>query len=52
MMSDRIMALLAFGMFVAFLGVLLWYVPRVDLGAVIAITVVLAAWDFFGPKKG
>jgi hypothetical protein len=52
MMSDRIMAFLAFAILTGFLAILVWYVPRLDLGAVIAITVVLAGWDFFGPKKG
>jgi hypothetical protein len=45
-MIDRIMALIAVVTLAAFLGVLVWKVPRVDLAAVIAITLGLAVWDF------
>ena len=50
-MSDRLMALLAFSVLVGFLGVLVVYVPRVDLTVAIAITVLLAGWDFFFAKE-
>lgn len=54
-MIDRILALVAIATLAAFLGVLVWKVPRVDLGAVIAITMGLAIWDFMtnaGRKSG
>ena len=44
---NLILKLTAFLVLVVFLGVLVWKVPRVDLGAVIAITILLAARDFF-----
>ena len=49
-MTDRILALLALIVFVAFLGIFIWKVPRLDLAAVIAITVALAIWDFLTTK--
>ncbi|MEX0956589.1 MAG: hypothetical protein WDZ83_15435 [Rhizobiaceae bacterium] len=45
-MTDRIMALVAAATLAAFLGILVWKVPRVDLATVIAITLALAIWDF------
>jgi hypothetical protein len=50
-MSDRLMAVLAYAILVAFLGVLVIYVPRVDLTIAITITVLLAGWDFFFAKS-
>lgn len=49
-MSQSVMKLLAFAVFVAFLGVLVWHVPRLDLGAVVLVTVALVGWDFFGRR--
>lgn len=49
-MSDRILALVGFAVLAAFLAVLVWHVPRLDLGAVIAVTLAFAAWDFFRRK--
>lgn len=46
-MTDRIMALVALSVLVGFLGILVWSVPRWDLGGVVAITLGLAIWDFF-----
>lgn len=56
-MTDRIMGLMGIATLAGFLGILLWKVPRVDLGAVIAITLALVLWDFFssaqkGPNGG
>lgn len=51
-MSEMIFRLLAFAALVLFLGILLWHVPRIDLGAVILVTVALVAWDFFAPDRG
>ncbi len=56
MATDRMMALVAFLMLAAFLGILMWFVPRLDLGGVIVITLLLVAWDFLtatrGPRDG
>jgi hypothetical protein len=48
----RIAPLLALAVLTAFLAVLLIAVPRWDLGAVIVLTVVLAARDFAGTILG
>ncbi|MFZ3585067.1 hypothetical protein ACOI1H_23460 [Loktanella sp. DJP18] len=37
----------AFLVLAAFLGVLIVWVPRIDLAAVVAVTLVLVAYDFF-----
>ena len=34
-MTDRLMALFAFALLTVFLGILVWYVPRLDLAAVV-----------------
>jgi hypothetical protein len=44
---NKVLAIFAFLVFVGFLAILIFHVPRLDLGAVIAITVLLAAWDLF-----
>ena len=46
-MSSRIIGLVAVLMLCGFLGILLWKVPRFDLGAVIVLTLILACYDFF-----
>ncbi len=46
-MTDMVLKLIAFGLLVGFLGILFAWVPRVDLGIVIGLTVVLAGIDFF-----
>ena len=46
-MSDRFLALVGFAVLAAFLAVLVWHVPRLDLGAVIGVALAFAAWDFF-----
>lgn len=51
-MTDTLMKLLAFVIMVGFLAILVIYVPRLDLGIVVLITLALAGWDFFGPKRG
>lgn len=53
-MIDRLMALLAIIVLAAFLGILVWKVQRVDLMAVVGITLGLAFWDFLvnaGPRS-
>ena len=42
-----LMAALAFVFLVAFLVILVVHVPRLDLIAVIGITLALAAWDLY-----
>ncbi len=49
---NNILALIAFGVFVVFLGIMLWSVPRLDLIAVIGITVALAGWDLVRNLRG
>lgn len=54
-MSDllnRAMALLAMVLLTGFVGVLIAYVPRWDLGIMAALTVVLAGWDFWHTATG
>ena len=46
-MSQRNMMIFAYFFLVAFLGILLWRVPRFDLGGVIVFTLALAAYDIF-----
>lgn len=47
MTLERALSVLSFLLLVGFLGVLIWRVPRLDLGAVAAITVLLCAYDLF-----
>lgn len=42
---NKILALLAFVVLVAFLAILVIHVPRLDLACVIGATVLLAGWD-------
>ena len=44
-MTDRIMALLAFIVLAAFLIILIWHVPRLDLGGVVLLTLIFAGID-------
>lgn len=44
---NKILAACAFAVITVFLGILLWRVPRLDLGIVITITVAMAFYDFF-----
>ena len=50
-MTDRILALVAFAFLAAFLGILVTWVPRIDLGIVVAVTLALTAWDFFARRR-
>jgi hypothetical protein len=45
--TDRLMRLAAFAALVGFLGILVYWVPRLDLGAVVLVTLALAAYDLF-----
>ena len=49
---NNTMALLAFAVFLVFLGILLWRVPRLDLMFVVGITVALAGWDLVPNMRG
>lgn len=51
-MIDRVVALLAFAVLAGFLGILLWNVPRLDLGAVIVVTLLLGGYDFVRRRNG
>jgi len=46
-MSDALMRLVAYALLVAFLGILVWYVPRFDLGGVVLLTLLAAGYDLF-----
>ena len=46
-MTDQLMRLAAFAALVGFLGILVYWVPRIDLTAVILVTLALAAYDLF-----
>ncbi len=46
-MTDTLIKILAFGLLVAFLGILWAWVPRLDLAIVLGLTVILAGIDFF-----
>lgn len=50
-LSDRLMAVFAFAVLVGFLGILVLYVPRIDLGVVIGVTLLFIAYDFFAPEQ-
>jgi endonuclease/exonuclease/phosphatase (EEP) superfamily protein YafD len=41
----RLMLFIAYAVLVVFLGVLVWYVPRFDLAAVVAVVLAIAAYD-------
>ncbi|MCC2113115.1 MAG: hypothetical protein KDJ16_13860 [Hyphomicrobiales bacterium] len=45
-MRDKIIAIAAFAILAGFLAILVIEVPRVDLGAVVLLTLVLAGYDF------
>ena len=49
-MSNTMIKILALATLAAFLGILVWHVPRFDLGGVVLVTAALVAWDFFGRK--
>lgn len=49
---NNTLALIAFAIFLAFLGILLWRVPRLDLIAVVGVTVALAGWDLLLNLRG
>lgn len=48
----KLIGLLAFGMLAAFLAILVIHVPRLDLIAVVSITLLLAGWDMVMIMRG
>jgi hypothetical protein len=46
-MTDRILSIFAFAVLCGFLGILIWFVPRLDLGIVILLTLLIVGYDFF-----
>lgn len=53
-MRDMMLVILALAVLCGFFGILLWFVPRWDLGSVIAITLLLAGYDLLlhGRRRG
>jgi len=46
-MTDKIMAIMALTTMIAFLGVVAWFVPDIDLIIVIGLVSLLAIYDFW-----
>ncbi len=46
-MTERILTIAAFLTLLGFLGVLIYKVPRIDLGIVIGVTALMAFYDLF-----
>lgn len=46
-MSDRILAALSLALLLAFLGVLVGFVPELDLAAVVVVVGLMAGYDFY-----
>lgn len=49
---DRLMQICAFALLTGFLGILVYSVPRWDLGAVVLVTLAFAAWDILSTRAG
>ena len=50
-MIGRLLAIVAFAILAGFLGILVYEVPRLDLGAIAAITLILVVVDFFASPE-
>ena len=48
-MRQHILPVLAIAFLLGFLGILVWEVPRLDLGVVVAVTLFFAVWDLLAP---
>ena len=46
-MVDKVLAVLSFAMLAAFAGIIVGFVPDIDLGLVFLFTLVLCAYDFW-----
>ncbi|MGZ3218128.1 hypothetical protein [Paracoccus sp. T5] len=51
-MRDKLMAILAYIVLLGFLGILVWHVPRLDLGGVVLFTLILAGVDTAHALRG
>ena len=49
---SRLLALVAFAVLVAFLGILVWRLPRLDLGVLVGLTILFVAYDLFVTTGG
>ncbi len=47
----RLFPMLAVATLTAFLGILIWEVPRLDLGSVVAVTLLLALADLVQSRR-
>ncbi|MEX0923412.1 MAG: hypothetical protein WDZ84_11605 [Rhodovibrionaceae bacterium] len=45
-MLDRVLGIFAYAVLLGFLGILVGFVPRWDLGIVVAVSLALVAYDF------
>jgi len=50
-MNDRPMRVLAFAALTLFLGILVYRVARLDLGTLVLVTLLFAAYDLFMPQQ-
>lgn len=48
---NKVMAIVAFLIFVGFLSVLIVHVPRFDLMGIIGFTILLAGWDLISTLR-
>ncbi|WP_198585907.1 hypothetical protein [Pararhizobium haloflavum] len=48
---NKTIAVIALAVLAAFLGILIYEVPRLDLSVVVGITILLAAYDFLKPNN-
>ena len=48
---ERILTIIAFIILCAFLGVLIFKLPRLDLGIVVGVTLLMAFYDLFIHKR-
>lgn len=46
-MMDRIIGIAALALLVGFMGILIGFVPEIDLGIVLTVVVVMAGYDFY-----
>jgi hypothetical protein len=50
-MTFRPMRLFAFAALTVFLGILVYRVPRLDLGTLVLVTLLFCAYDFFAAER-
>lgn len=44
---DKVLALLSMALFIAFLGILIWWVQEIDLIIVVVVVTAMALYDFW-----